>query len=70
MSKRSRDVDQSRVSRLAGYSIAANHRPYRCNAIRTVLAFQHRAEAKEEDSIEFDRTLDLHITQFLPFQTA
>ena len=49
MSKRSRDVDQScLLYRLAGYSITANHRPYRCNAIRSVLAFQHRAKTRDE----------------------
>ena len=47
MSKRCRDV-KNRVYRLAGYSITANHWPYRCNAIRRTLVFQPRATAKEE----------------------
>lgn len=68
MSKRCRDV-KSRVYRLAGYSITANHWPYRCSAIGRTLGFQPRAMAKEEVAlVEFDRTFDIHITQFLPFR--
>jgi len=69
--KRSRDVGQSRVHRPAGYSIVANHWPYRCNAIGGALASENRAKDTEEVPLEFDRSLDLQITLAIsPFPDA